>query len=186
MNVCHSNSKDAPYYPTRYFRRQVVAWMIKCCQLVVANKGVALMANYGLEEENDQFKGPLSYEQYLQHVLQHHFWWGDEIILYAISCMWNLQITVLNSRTLEEYWIWHSFPLADADVGIIYNCGTHYSAVGECWSHYWSHCFICTEKLVTLLVSLYGHTSGHLARWSCCLPGQLSSCLAFQYVQMKT
>ena len=60
------------------------------------------MTNYGLEEENDQFKGPLSYKQYLQHVLQCHFW-GDEIILYAISCMWNLQMTVLNSRTLEEY-----------------------------------------------------------------------------------
>ena len=31
MNVCHCNSKDAPYHPTRYFRRQVVAWMIKHC-----------------------------------------------------------------------------------------------------------------------------------------------------------
>ena len=50
MNVHHSNSKDAPYYPMRYFRRQVVAWMIKHHQLVMANKGVALMANYGLEE----------------------------------------------------------------------------------------------------------------------------------------
>ena len=25
INVHHSNSKDVPYYPTRYFRRQVVA-----------------------------------------------------------------------------------------------------------------------------------------------------------------
>ena len=101
-----------------------MAWMIKHRQLVVANKGAALMANYGLEEENDQFKGPLSYKQYLQHVLQHCFW-GDEN-LYAISCMWNLWITVLNSRTLEEYQIWHSFSLVDADVGIVYNCGSHY------------------------------------------------------------
>ena len=121
MNVHHSNSKNAPYYPMRYFRRQVVAWMIKHRQLVMANKGVALMANYGLEEEDGQFKGPLSYKQYLQHVLQHRFL-GDEIILHAISCMWNLRITVLNSRTLEEYRIWHSFSLADADVGIVYNC----------------------------------------------------------------
>ena len=118
MNVHHSNSKDVPYYPMRYFRRQVVAWMIKHHQLVMANKGVALMANYGLEEENDQFKGPLSYKQYLWHVLQCCFW-GDEIILYAINCMWNLWITVLNSRTLEEYRIWHSFSLTDADVGIV-------------------------------------------------------------------
>ena len=180
MNVHHSNSKDAPYYPMRYFRRQVVAWMIKHHQLVMANKGVALMANYGLEEEDGQFKGPLSYKQYLWHVLQCCFW-GDEIILYAISCMWNLQITVLNSRTLEEYQIWHSFSLADADVGIIYNCVNHYSAAGECWSpaghvlftgHValftccWSHYWLCLlvlccliaghRKLVTLLVSWYG------------------------------
>ena len=185
MNVCHSDSKDASYYPMRYFRRQVVAWMIKHCQLIMANKGVALMANYGLEEENDQFKWPLSYKQYLQHVLQWHFW-GDEIILYAISCMWNLWITVLNSRTLEEYRIWHSFSLVDADVGIIYNCGSHYSAAGECWSHYWSCCFIYIEKLVMLLVSLYGCMSGCPAIWSCCLLGWLTSHFAFQCMQMKT
>ena len=93
-----------------------MAWMIKHHQFVMANKGVALTANYGLEEENEQFKGPLSYKQYLRHVLQCCFW-GDEIILYAISCMWNLWITVLNSRMLEEYQIWHSFSLAGADVG---------------------------------------------------------------------
>ena len=46
-----------------------MAWMIKHHQLIMVNKGVALMANYGLEEENDQFKGPLSYKQYLRHVL---------------------------------------------------------------------------------------------------------------------
>ena len=132
------------------------------------------MANYGLVEENDQFKGPLSYKQYLWHVLQHHFW-GDEIILYAISFMLNLWITVLNSRTLKEYQIWHSFSLADVDVGIIYNCGSHYSAAGECWSHCWSCCFIYIEKLVMLLVSLYSCMGGHLAVWSCCLFGQLTS-----------
>ena len=117
-----------------------MAWMIKHHQWVMANKGVALMANYGLEEEDGQFKGPLSYKQYLRHILQH--FWGDKIILYAISCMWNLWITVLNSRTLEKYQIWHSFSLADADVGIIYNCVNHYSAAGECWLPCWSHCSI--------------------------------------------
>ena len=102
MNVHHGNSKDAPYYPTRYFRCQVVACMIKHRQLIMANKIVALMVNYGLDEETDQYKGPLSFKQYLRHVLQCQFW-GDEVILYVISCMWNLRITVLNSRMLEEY-----------------------------------------------------------------------------------
>ena len=99
--------------------------------------------------------------------------------------MWNLQITVLNSRTLEEYWIWHSFSLADADVGIIYNCVNHYSAAGECWSPCWLHCFIywsrcCSHhfvyirKLVALLVSLYGRMSGHLAIFLICFSGHLA------------
>ena len=149
-----------------------MAWMIKHRQLVMANKGVALMANYGLEEEDGQFKRPLSYKQYLRHVLQHCFW-GDEIILYAISCMWNLQITVLNSRTLEEYQIWHSFSLADADVAIIYNCGNHYSAAHK--------------LLVTLLVTLLylhrktGHVAGHPV-WST----YQSLYFAFQCMQMRT
>ena len=34
------------------------------------------------------------------------------------------------------------------------------------------------------MVSLYGHISGHLAIWSCCLPGQLTSHSAFQCVQI--
>ena len=34
-----------------------MAWMIKHCQLVMANKRVALMANYGLEQENDSLRG---------------------------------------------------------------------------------------------------------------------------------
>ena len=89
MNVHHGGSKDAPYYPTRYFRRQVVAWMVKHWQLIMANKGVALMANYGLEDETNWFTGPLSFKQYLHHILDHRFW-GDEIILYTISWMWNL------------------------------------------------------------------------------------------------
>ena len=53
-----------------------MAGMIKHHQLVVAKKGVALMGNYRLEEENDQFKGSLSFKQYLQYVLQWHFWGG--------------------------------------------------------------------------------------------------------------
>ena len=82
--------------------------------------------------------------------------------------MWNLRITVLNSRTLEEYRIQHSFSLADADVGIIYNCGNHYSAAGECWSPCWSCCFIYIGKLVTLLVSLYGRLTSHFTLHSVC------------------
>ena len=129
LGVCHAKAKDSPYFPTKYFHRQVVAWMVKHCQLVYKNKYLTLMANYGLAEETPQFKGPLSFKEYLQHV--HHDFWGDEIVLYAISCMWCLWITVVNSLTLEEYCICHSFCLEDADIGLVFNAGSHYSAAGE-------------------------------------------------------
>ena len=104
LGVHHARAKDSPYYPTRYFCWQVVTWMVKHCQLVYKNKYLALMANYGLAEETPQFKGPLSFKDYLCHILHHDFW-GDEIVLYVISCMWCLQITVVNSHTLEDYCI---------------------------------------------------------------------------------
>ena len=136
VGVHHAKAVDSPYYLTRYFHQQVVTWIIKHHQLVYRNKYLALMANYGLAEETSQFKGPLSFKDYLCHLLHHDFW-GDEIILYAISCMWQLRIMVVNSDTLEEYQIHHSFHLKDADVGLVYNVGSHYSAAGV-YHAYWS------------------------------------------------
>ena len=81
--------------------------MVKHHQLVYKNKYLALMANYGLAEETPQFKGPLSFKEYLHHVLHHDFW-GDQIVLYTISCMWSMKVTVLNTKTLQEYHIHHN------------------------------------------------------------------------------
>ena len=96
--------------------------MVKHHQLIYRNKYLALMANYGLAEETPQFKGPLSFKDYLHHILHCDFW-GDEIMLYMISCMWRLWITVVNSHTVEEYHNCHSFHLKDADVGLVFNMG---------------------------------------------------------------
>ena len=62
-------------------------------------------------------------------------------------------------------------------MGIVYNCVNHYSAAGECWSPCWSCCFIYIRKLVTLLVSLYGHMSDHLAIFHVGFGGHLAGCL---------
>ena len=78
-------------------------------QLVYQSKFPSLMSNYGLDEETAQYKGTLSFKDYLRHVLEREFW-GDEVILYAISCMWGLKISVLNSRMLQEYRICHDIP----------------------------------------------------------------------------
>ena len=63
-------------------------------------------------------------------------------------------------------------------MGIIYNCGNHYSAAGECWSPCWSHCFIYIGKLVALLVALYGQLTSHFTlHFSVCRQGPREICV---------
>ena len=156
LGVHHSKSPDYPFYPCQYFRHEVVAWIVKHQQLVYQNKFTSLMLNYGLDEETAQYKGPLSFKNYLRHLLQREFW-GDEVVLYAISCMWGLKISVLNSRTLQEYCICHDVPFTDADMCVVYNARCHYSA---------------QVHLVTLLILLFLLLVGMLVT----LLGQIISC----------
>ena len=94
------------------------------------NEHVALEANYGFEETTPSYEGPLSYKSYCRALLNKKFW-GDEIILYAVSCMWDLQITIFNSQTGQEYHIHHSVVMDQADVNLVLNGGTHYSVAGK-------------------------------------------------------
>ena len=91
-----------PFYLTCYFRRQVVVWPVHNHQRVWYNKHVALEANYSQDEETPTFKGPLTYKSYCRHLLDRRFW-GNEVVLYVVSTMWNLQVTVFNSKTDEVY-----------------------------------------------------------------------------------
>ena len=83
----------------------------------------------GLKRPQPSFRGPLSYKSYCRALLNKKFW-GDEVILYAVSCMWNLWITVFNLHTDEEYRIRHNAIMDQADVNLVLNGGPHYSAGG--------------------------------------------------------
>ena len=52
-------------------------------------------------------------------------------MLYAMSAMWNLHITIFNSKTDEEYRVRHNAVMDLADINTVYNAGTHYSAAGR-------------------------------------------------------
>ena len=102
-------------------------------QLVLKNKFIALMSTYDIEVEGDQARGwtpPLSFKQYLHLLLQRDFW-GDEVVLFAVSCMWSVKITVLNNKTLQEYRIHHDRAMEDADMVITYNGSKHFNAAGK-------------------------------------------------------
>ena len=84
--------------------------MVNHHQLIYTNKYNTLMSLYSVEEDTpDPGRGwvvPLSFKEYLRMLLHLDFW-GDEVILYAILCMWSMKIMVLNTKTLQEYHIHH-------------------------------------------------------------------------------
>ena len=135
LSVRTATSQEATYFPNRYFRRMVVNFMANHQQLIYKNKYLSLMSQYSVqvEGEADQGRGwapPLSFKQYLCLLLWRDFW-GDEVVLYAISCMWSLKITVLNMKTLQEYRIHHDRMMDSTDIVITYNAHNHFNAMGK-------------------------------------------------------
>ena len=126
-----SAGRDAPYFPSRHFRRQVVNYMMNHCHLIYENKLIALMSLYGVEETDPSrsWNPLLSFKKYLWCLLRKDFW-ADEIVLYAISCMWHLKITVLNTQTLQECQIRHDRVMDHADTVLTF-LRNHFNVVGE-------------------------------------------------------
>ena len=142
------------------------------------------MSLYGVEETDPSrsWNLPLSFKEYLRCLLRKDFW-GDEIVLYAISCMWHLKITVLNTQTLQEYQIRHDRVTDHADAVLTF-LRNHFNVAGE-WLSGWLLCTIClillvkvlvavSLAMVTLLVTLQchhiflSHLTGHYAHFSDC------------------
>ena len=121
--------RELPYYPNHYFRWQVVHWMVDNRQKVIQYLGQTIRATYGVVDPTASHGGPFSYADYLKKLLKRQFW-GDEVILWSISMMWNLKINVVNSKTLQEFRIRHDCTLHHVDVALVYNSHTHYSAAG--------------------------------------------------------
>ena len=123
--------KEFPYYLNRYFCRQVADWMVRNRQRVMMAKGPYLHQAYGIADLDATFPSPYSYREYCCNVLDCQFW-GDAVVLYAVSCMWALKITVVDSKTLQQYRVRHSVPLRDADVVVAFNSSSHFTAAGKC------------------------------------------------------
>ena len=103
--------------------------MAENCQKVMCYKGPAIRATYGVADPTAFHGGLFSYATYLKKLLKKEFW-EDEIVLWSILMMWGLKISILNSKTLQEYRIRHDCAFHHVDVGLVYNSLTHYSAAG--------------------------------------------------------
>ena len=125
-----ATEKNFPYYSTKYFRHQVADRLITNRQKVMMMKKDYLRQAYGVRVEDAQFPGSFSYKQYCQNVLDNKFW-GDALILYAVSYLWAIKITVVNSKILQQYRVRHTTGLRNADIALVYNSSSHYTAAGE-------------------------------------------------------
>ena len=62
--------------------------------------------------------------------------WGDTIILYAMSILFNVRVSVLFPQSLKTTMIRHDFKdLAKIDVLILHTGGLHNSAIGKGHHH---------------------------------------------------
>ena len=139
LGVHLATEQEFPYYPNCYFCCQVANWLVKNRQKVMLTQKAYLRQAYGIQDLNATFPGPYSYKEYCCHVLDRRFW-GDALVLYTISSMWALKITMVNSKTLAEYQVQHTAPLRKADIGLVYNVSCHYTAAGRL-SSAWVTCY---------------------------------------------
>ena len=130
LGVCLATEKQFPYFPPRHFCHQVADWLVTNRQKIMLVKGDYIREAYGVHIEDAQFPGPFSYKEYCRNVLDKRFW-GDAIILYTVSCMWAVKITVVNSKTLQQYKVRHTAGLQDADIALVYNASSHYTVAGK-------------------------------------------------------
>ena len=126
-----SADKEAPFYPCRYLRRAVVAHMAHQRHRIMKHKGPALRSKYGVAN-NDLSDTPMSYKQYLQFLLKSTTW-GEDVVIYAISDLFKLKITSINTNRLDEYRCRHNQSLSVVDAVLIFNGSNHYSFAGK-WS----------------------------------------------------
>ena len=129
LKLRNTTDKNAPYFPCRYLRRMLVAYMANNSDLMWKHKEASLRRRYGLEG-GDDCPEPISYKEYLTRMLKRRQW-GDDIILHAFASLCDVRITVVNAARLEEYRIRHDIPLKKVDVVLIYNGWNHYSYAGE-------------------------------------------------------
>ena len=145
-----SADKEAPFYPCRYLRRAVVAHMAHQRHRVMKHKGAALRSTYGIAN-NELSDTPISYKQYLQFLLKSTTW-GEDIVIYAISDLFKIKITSINTIRLDKYRCRHNQSLNVVDVVLIFNGSSHYSYAGK-WSfvlltgHLWWS-FVVDESFV--------------------------------------
>ena len=80
--------------------------------------------------EKQELPGPFSYLGYLKYQLKEGSW-GDEIIVAAMSMMWQIPVTIVYAETLTEHRIRHNRLIGKVDMVVVFCGGCHYVGASE-------------------------------------------------------
>ena len=140
---------DVPLeYQNVHLRRQIVMVLANNAYFFIPLLKNSIMAIYGhprMEEEefnrrraaselsqqqidDQECPGPFSFYGYLRALLVDGFW-GDEIVLMAISMMFQCGVTILDASTYHQTKVRHNKSLKDADIVLVHCQGRHYVPV---------------------------------------------------------
>lgn len=110
-------------------RRMAVWGMVKFPELLFPIVSNHLIGCYLGGEDSP---GPFSYKSYCHYMLQAGNW-GDEFIISLLGQLLNVKITLLDFQTFppNEHTYFHTAPLKDADIVLIYDGRCHYSTACE-------------------------------------------------------
>ena len=120
---------DVPMeYTNTHVRRQLVVFMAEHADYFLPAVQTVLRNTYGTGELSH---GPFSFRTYLLALLSRQFW-ADEIVINALSVMWQLPVSIIYGKSLAEIKIRHTREdLRKVDIVLIYTGQSHYSPAGK-------------------------------------------------------
>ena len=123
---------SCPYeFTNSHLRRQCVYFLCKAGDYFVTAAENFLRVTYGDGDGSPEKPGPFSYTDYLKYMLKPKSW-GDELILSAISIMWQCSISVIFTDSLGELRLRHTkVDLSSVDIVLCYSGGRHYCATSK-------------------------------------------------------
>jgi hypothetical protein len=87
-----------------------------------------LLGLYGRPEPG--VPGPFSIRSYLKYMNRPGAW-GDSVILWIISIMWGVGITVVDGESLDRTRIRHSMSMREANIVLVHASACHYIPAGN-------------------------------------------------------
>ena len=115
-------------YSNQHLKRQLAMFLALNAELLFPLCKVHLMGSYGIAEEGHG--GPFTFIEYIESVLQPGEE-GDLLVLYLLSLMWQIQVTVVVAQPLPaQIRLRHDQELKSADLVVVYNGTDHYTPAG--------------------------------------------------------